>query len=99
MSYLLELGKVTGIVAGLVAALGVLAKSPVGRAVRWLYKQILGEPVGSWFRGHVGRVIDEKLLARNGGTTVPDAIERVDSLRREVIPRLESIENKLKGAA
>jgi len=86
--YILTVGKIGGALAGTMVALGLLAKSPVGRAVKWLYVRVAGEPVGEWFRHQVRTAaevaIDEKLLKRNGGTTIPDVVHRIEVLSGQV---------------
>ncbi len=95
-------GKILAGCAALVGSLTVLAKSPVGKGVHWLYVRLFGEPVGLFLRRQVGQVVDEKLLARNGGTTVPDAIERIERIDTRLSlnhaaneKRLDAIESRL----
>jgi len=79
--------------ASMIVAGGVVfaRKSPINRAIRWLWRHNIKEPMGGWFRAQVrevtSEVVDEKLLARNGGTTVPDAISAVNELRAETTER------------
>lgn len=42
------------------------------------------EPTAVFIREQVAQVVDEKLLTRNGGTTVPDVVRSVADLRGEV---------------
>lgn len=107
---LTALAKVLGLAGGVAASLAAIAVV-FKRPVKWTYTQLFGEPVGEWARAQVGAVVDEKLLKRNGGTTVPDAIARIDRLaavvekyhieneqhHRDNVDRLEAIESGQRG--
>lgn len=88
IAYCILVGKVGGAVVGVLAACAAVAKSPIGKGIKWFYVRVAGEPIGSWFRQQIRvtaiEVIDQKLLTRNGGTTIPDVVSRIETLTREV---------------
>lgn len=96
------IAKCVAVTATIIGSGTIIFKSPVGRFLRWMYVRLWGEPAGAWMRKQVGQVVDEKLLARNGGTTVPDAIERIEKLDQRMtanhrvnVERLDAIEARL----
>lgn len=92
--------------AGVLVALAAVATS-VGvlsrlRPVRWLWRQLVARPLGTWFRGEVRsevtEVVDERLvpimaeLHPNGGASLRD---RVDYIVDEHGRRLAECEETL----
>lgn len=72
---LIGLGQAAMWVAGVITALGIIAKAP---PTRWLWRRNLAEPIMAVFRREVSQVVDERLNARrltNGwGTEAVQAI-------------------------
>ena len=88
------------VLAGIVGALGVLAKTPFGKGMRWLWRRIVTEPISGWLRHTVAEVADERvvkvLMSPNGGKSLHDvatAVQRVET-------KLDThINDHLRGAA
>jgi len=68
-------GAVTFIVAlaALTAALGVLGRLP---PVRWLSRQLFGDPIATWFRREVAEVVDARVGTPNGKGNVIEMLDR-----------------------
>lgn len=85
-------------VAGIIGSLGVIAKSPFGPPVRWVWRKLVAEPVANWFRTLVHSevvpvvtvAVEEqfkKLAQPNGGSSLRDlanALSRIEG-RQKVI--------------
>lgn len=68
-------GELTVWFAGVIVAIGVLAKT---KPVRWLFRRLFAEPFTEWFRREGGEIIEEKIgkeFASNGGESLRDAID------------------------
>ena len=70
---------------GVIAALAVIFKAP---PVRWLFRQLVSDPIMESFRQAVGEVVDERLSARpltNGWGA--DAVKKIaDAVDADVEP-------------
>lgn len=69
-------------IAAVVAALGVIIKTPIGqfflRAVKWVWRRIVSEPITEWSKRTVGAVVEDKIthqFENNGGNSLRDAID------------------------
>lgn len=103
---LTETAAVLGLLAGMVAALKVLASfGPLKRPVQWLWRRLVAEPVRGWFRAlvhdEVVPVVQasvaaefKKLAEPNGGKSLADlaeALRRIDArLDTGEVPVVES---------
>lgn len=84
-----------GVAAGaIVAVLGLMAALTRLRPVRWIWRQLVADPVAEWFRREVGEEIEASLgpvraeLQANGGSTVKD---KVDALAADVASIKEQV--------
>lgn len=55
--------------AAFLAAGGVVMKSPVGKWVAWVYKQLIGQPGTDWFERNVDRVFTPHVTALRAENT------------------------------
>lgn len=85
-----------GTVAGALLAIGaLLAAASRLRPFRWLWRNLVTEPVGEWF----GAVIDHRLapiteqFSNNGGSTARDAIDRIERRQDSIEERLQSLDD------
>ncbi|HUW00743.1 MAG TPA: hypothetical protein VMW08_00185 [Acidimicrobiales bacterium] len=72
-------GELTVWFAGFVTALGLLSRT---KPARWLWRQVVSEPITEWFRENGGEIIEEKVgkeFASNGGASLRDAIDGLKS--------------------
>lgn len=80
---------IIGLVCGTVVAVAAVSKTRIGRAVVWLYRKLIGDPVGAWFRRQVAdevhRVIDERLMVPNGGKSLHDISHKLDRLLERLL--------------
>ena len=63
--------------AAVLAAIGVIIKTPVGRVFGWVWRHLVSTPVTEWGTRVVGDVVESKVAGANGGSSLRD---RVDSL-------------------
>lgn len=112
MAYLAALWRVVVLIAGVCVVLAALW-AVLRRPARYVYRHLFGEPFGAWTRAQVDTVVVERLLKRNGGTTVPDVVaslavldSKVERNHQETVSnhrdnsrRLDAIEQKLEDAA
>ena len=75
-----------GVLAALIASLGVLSKTPFGRGMRWLWRRVVTEPMAGWLKMTIAEVADERvvkvLMSPNGGKSLHDvatAVNRIES--------------------
>lgn len=70
------------VILGLITAFFALDRTPLGRVRRWLTRQLITDPFTHWFRREVREVVDavieERLLAPNGGKSLHDIARKVD---------------------
>lgn len=71
-------------IAAVVAAIGVIFKTPIGqaimRAVKWVWRRVVSEPITEWGKRTVGSVVEEKVgpeFTNNGGSSMRDAIDGI----------------------
>jgi ABC-type transport system involved in cytochrome c biogenesis permease subunit len=87
---LIEVAAALGLIAGIITALGVIAKSEViGRPVRYAWSHLVAQPVSLWFRSEITAVVVpevERVVAAalkeqmtpNGGSSIKDAFNRIE---------------------
>lgn len=83
---------VVGLIAGTLAAVFAVAKTPVGRAGRWMTRQLIVAPFSRWFRGEVADVvaplidqaITDRLMKPNGGSSLHDIGRRIGNLEKHL---------------
>lgn len=74
-----------GLLAGIVASLGVLAKfTRAGRLVRFVWRRLVADALGSWARDQIEHVVRDVLMKPNGGRSVADVAARLDEQRVEL---------------
>ena len=79
-------------------ALGVLSRL---RPVKWLWRQLVKDPVSQWFRGELVAVVDEQLkpiryqLETNDGSSIKDAIGRLEKGQATLIEAHSSSDKAL----
>ncbi len=84
--WIVDAGKVSGAVAAFIIAIGVIAKSPIGKIVAWLYRRVFGAPISSWFRHQVREAMSQPMLTLRAENETQHA---------EVGNRLVSVEARL----
>lgn len=72
MHVLQQVAAFVSVLAAFLLALGVI----VGR-IGWLKRWAHGQ-VQSWLDGTVGEVVEKRLTGRNGGTSIMDAVDRIE---------------------
>ena len=79
---MIEAIALVGVVVALITAVFALDRTPLGRVRRWLTRQLITEPFTAWFRREVRQIVDavieERLLAPNGGRSLHDIARKVD---------------------
>lgn len=90
--------------AAVATSVGVLSRL---RPVRWLWRQLVARPLGTWFRGEVTEVVDERLsgiwaeLRPNHGTSFRDHLDQrfdtLDQRQDEQGDRLATVEARTEG--
>ena len=74
-----------GVILGLITAVFALDRTPIGKVRRWMTRQLITEPFTGWFRREVrevvNAVIEERLLAPNGGRSLHDIACKVDAVQ------------------
>ena len=75
-------------VAAIVTALGVIAKSPFGRPLKWIWRRLVADPLAGWLereaRRVVADVVHEKLMTPNGGASLADVAREIHNIRRQL---------------
>jgi PAS domain S-box-containing protein len=70
-------------VAAVVAAIGIIIKTPIGqailRAVKWVWKRLVSEPLTSWSTRVVGDVVESKVAGKNGGSSLRDQVDSLNN--------------------
>lgn len=69
------------------------------RPVKWLWRHVVSDPLGSWFSGQVGEVVEEKIhplrtdvwtmkreLFPNGGTSLRDQMNALSAAHGLEVP-------------
>lgn len=97
-------GEQTIWLAAVVAAIGLLSRT---RPVRWLWRQLIADPIGRWLEGVTGKVVEEKVgkeFTSNGGESLRDAIDGMTETQHTLhdfadgaSERQERIEGKVDG--
>lgn len=82
------LAAVVAFLAALAGLVNLLAKSPVGRPFRWIWRTLITVPVGSFVRREMEAVVREVLMKPNGGSSIADVSRAVQSLNKRAA-RLE----------
>ena len=88
MDALLTAAGIVGAIAAIVTALGVIAKSPFGRPLKWVWRRLVADPFSGWLereaRRVVADVVHEKLMTPNGGASLADVAREVHRIRRHL---------------
>jgi len=70
-------------IAAVVAAIGVIFKTPIGQAIvrafRWVWRRLVSEPITGWSTRVVGDVVEAKVAGTNGGSSLRDQIDGLRS--------------------
>lgn len=68
--------------AAVIAALGVIVKTPIGqffvRGWKWVWRRLISEPITDWSKRTVGAVVEDKIgfqFTNNGGNSLRDVID------------------------
>jgi len=76
-------------IAAVVAALGVIIKTPIGqfflRAVKWIWQRLVSEPITDWGTRTVGAVVESKVAGKNGGSSLRDQIDLLNDGQRALM--------------
>lgn len=75
-------------IAGVATALGIISRT---RPVKWLYQQLVGKPVTEWGSKVVGDVVEAKVTQNNGGSSLKDQIDGLNSNQADIKAALENI--------
>jgi hypothetical protein len=87
VQWLIDLGKLAGVIAALIAAVTLIAKSPVGRLFGWVYSRLFGEPVLEKFTEAVNRTVTphlDRLEAKNDAQHSENAARLAQNAERLV---------------
>jgi Co/Zn/Cd efflux system component len=96
--WLVEVAASLGIVAGLLTALGVILRSPLGRVVRWVWRRLFGDPVTSWLqRATLAAVAPELDKARAENAEQHAVAQRERSEQMELILGRFEVVDRLAG--
>lgn len=85
-------------VAAFSVSIWLFLKTPLGWALRWVWRKAVSEPVAAWNRTMIGEVVQHKIEHlmhhRNGGSSLldlADSVERVSVQVRDLNDRLTDL--------
>jgi hypothetical protein len=88
---LIGAGAVCAALTAILVCVGLVVRIP---PVRWVWRRLVAEPLGGWFRSlvraEVSAVRDQ--LLPNGGASLRDAVDRVETRQVEASDRLSAVE-------
>lgn len=83
-----------GIVAAIIASCVAILRSPLGRVVRWIWRQVVGNPVTDWAKSAVDGIVSpqiDRLREENAAQHAAASDERASQMQT-LIDRFEAVD-------